>query len=353
MRRITVVAAALALVALAGCSSDDGGDDGATSAPAATAADGTSGARTDGTAPADDGTAATGASGELTLLSYNVAGLPQEVSEETPSVNLPLISPRLEPYDLVLTQEDFDWWQPSLEGLDFVNYHDRLVADTTHEYRSERHPGPEAAGLGDWETSRPTLLVGDGLGYLSRYPLSDIERIAWADCFGGADTDDGGAGDCLSMKGFAVATVELAPGVTVDVYDLHNEAGGTDADQAIQARNMEDLAAFMAERSDGRAVILAGDTNLHTDGEHPDGDGDADEAIWSTFLEAAGLTDVCDALSCDSPGDIDKAAFRSGGGVTLEPTSHDFPTEDFQDDAGEDLSDHEPLAVTFAWTTDG
>ena len=63
------------------------------------------------------------------MLSYNVAGLPQEISSENPTEHLPLISPLLNEYDVVMTQEDFDWWTPLLDSFDFVNYHTRLRAD--------------------------------------------------------------------------------------------------------------------------------------------------------------------------------------------------------------------------------
>ena len=344
IRRTGVAALAATLLLAAACSGDDAtdGTDAGTSATT-----GAAGATSDPGGGTDDA-----AAGELSLLSYNVAGLPQEISDVDPATNIPLISARLEPYDIVVTQEDFDWWQTTLEGLDFVNYHDRLRSEVTHEHRSERHPGPEAVGL-DWEADRDTLLVGDGLGFLSRYPLSDVVRVPWTGCFGGADTDDGGAGDCLAMKGFAVATVELAPGVEVDVYTLHVEAGGSDADQALQADDMAQLATFIEEHSPGRAIILAGDTNLHTDGAHPDSDGPADEEIWSGFLEATGLRDVCDEVTCDEPEGIDKAAVRDGGGVALEVLSRTYVVEGFQDEAGQDLSDHPPLDVRLAWTADG
>src|SRR5829696_5074192 len=87
------------------------------------------------------------ASGELSVLSYNVAGLPQEISTVNPQEHIPLISPLLEDYDVVLTQEDFDWWVPALDTFDFAHYHERLRAQTTHPYASTRWLGPEAAGI--------------------------------------------------------------------------------------------------------------------------------------------------------------------------------------------------------------
>lgn len=281
----------------------------------------------------------------FTVLSYNVAGLPQEISKERPGVHLPLISPLLEAYDVVLTQEDFDWWVPVLSLLDFANYHIRLRAQTTFPYRSDRHPGPEAVGV---DASSRGLAVGDGIGLMSRFPLAGIEPHPWTECYGGI-LPDGGASDCLAMKGFRVARMTLGDGAEVDVYSLHGEAGNTARDQELQAQDFEELAAFVTSHSAGRAVILAGDTNLHTDLVHPDGNDGADIAIWSQFLAATGLTDSCDAVGCADTGRIDKIAYRSGGGVELEATAHDVPAARFTAPTGEDLSDHDPVVVTFSW----
>ena len=295
--------------------------------------------------------------GELSVLTYNVAGLPQEISSENPEEHIPLISPLLDAYDVVLTQEDFDWWVPALDGFDFVHYHERLRAEATHGHRSGRHPGPEAAGL-DPDT-RPTLMVGDGLGIMARYPFvsrapePDVVRQAWPDCFGGFDTSDGGAGDCLAMKGFAMVRLALLPDVTVDVYTLHAEAGGTERDQELQAEDFELLADYIEEHSEGHAVILGGDTNLHTDSDHPDAAAGADTEIWTTFLERTGLTDTCAALDCPETDAIDKIAVRDGANLDLTPTAHDFPRERFRTEDGEDLSDHPPLVVEIEWVVTG
>jgi Endonuclease/Exonuclease/phosphatase family len=286
------------------------------------------------------------------MLSYNVAGLPQELSEVNPEEHIPLISPLLDDYDVVLTQEDFDFWLPLLDELDFVNYHDRLRAETTHEYATAVYPGPEATGA-----DRPEMQVGDGLGVLSRFPFTDEVRVPWTGCFGGFDTSDGGAGDCLAAKGFAMVRMTLgdgdAGGSVVDVYTLHGEAGGTDEDQRLQEEDFAQLAEHIAANSEGHAVIVGGDTNLHTLSDHPDADGDADTVIWEEFLAETGLTDACTATACEEVDAIDKVAFRSGGGLDLEPTTHDFPRERFTDPQGEDLSDHPPLVVEFRWRAQG
>jgi hypothetical protein len=281
--------------------------------------------------------------GEFTTLAYNVAGLPQEISKANPQRNIPLISPLLNEYDVVLTQEDFDWWTPLAGLLDFRNYHARLRADATHPYRTDVHPGPQAVGVDP--ASRP-LLVGDGIGIISRYPLTGEGHHAWSGCYGDAFV---GAGDCLAMKGFRVVTMTLGDGRTVDVYSLHAEAGSTPFDQELQERDFEELAAFIVARGADRAVIVGGDTNLHIlDGRDEPHTGAVDRAIWEQFLAATGTTDVCAELDCDEPGSIDKFAYRSGGGVELDPLEIDFPRERFSVD-GEDLSDHPPVVVRWSW----
>ncbi len=320
------LAAAALLVGLAACS-DDGGDADA-GTPTTTAA-----AATDG------------GGGTIDVLTYNVAGLPQEISKVTPSEDIPLISPLLADYDVVLTQEDFDWWVPGglADGLDFNQYHERLRADAGFAFATPVHPGPEAAGVD--LAARPEMAIGDGIGIMADLPLDDFEVQAWEGCFGGFTE---GASDCLAMKGFRVATMDLGDGALVDVYSLHGEAGGTEADQALQPEDFAQLAAYVASHSGGRAVIVGGDTNLHIDDHEDSGDG-ADAEIWSTFLDEAGLTDVCAATDCADPGIIDKVAIRSGDDVELTAEGWDSPAERFTGPDGEPLSDHDPVVATIGW----
>ncbi|MEZ5269010.1 MAG: hypothetical protein R2789_10770 [Microthrixaceae bacterium] len=91
------------------------------------------------------------------MLSYNVAGLPQDISGSDPETNLALISPPSERLRRgAHPQEDFDWWQPLLDGL--PSREPPPVAPQQrrlHPYRSGQHPGPYTVGLDP--TSRPLL----------------------------------------------------------------------------------------------------------------------------------------------------------------------------------------------------
>ena len=270
-------------------------------------------------------------SGSFVALSYNVAGLPAGLSSSEPEVNSRLISPLLNDYDLVLLQEN---WADSPPVPTFDLYWDDITGAATHPHRSTPATNPLGAN-----PFRPSALLADGLNRLSRLPFGPVNRKIWSRCNGITD----GASDCLAMKGFSVARTEPVPGVPIDVYNLHAEAGGGPEDEAARAVGMRELASYIDTYSKGRAVIVGGDFNLHT------GVPGVDRRVFERLLVNTGLADVCSVVTCADPGVIDKFLFRSSAAVRVTPTSHDFETDVFQRADGEPLSDHDPLAVGFEW----
>jgi endonuclease/exonuclease/phosphatase family metal-dependent hydrolase len=269
-------------------------------------------------------------SGELLALSYNVAGLPQGLSGSNPERFTPLIAPLLNGYDLVLLQES--WQTPEVNPYAPLRvYHEILAAGSTHPYKSIPATNPF-----NTDPRRPEAALGDGLNRFSIFPFEPVIRQAWEGC-------DNSAADCLAFKGFSVARTTLAEGVTVDVYNLHMEAGGTPRDEELRDEGVSQLRDFILEFSAGRAVIVGGDFNLHTD-EEPD------SSQFQRLLAEAGLTDVCAALDCPQPGRIDKFLFRSSDSIEIAPTSWRFETDVFVSPEGEALSDHDALAVRFTWS---
>lgn len=245
--------------------------------------------------------------GDFSAITYNVAGLPEGLSRSNPEANHPRIGVRINAFDLALVQEDFA-------------YHDLLSTGAKHPYRST--PKEHEA------------FVGDGLNRFSVFPLGDLERHIWDACNGQFDS----ASDCLSEKGFSVGSVAIDDDVSIDVFNFHMDAGGSEDDDAARGVQIAQLLAEVATR-EGRAMILAGDTNLHTR--------DPLDVPRLAELEAAGLRCACEALACGEE-HIDRFFFLDGTDVTLRPTRWYVPSN-FLDDAGEPLSDHEPVAVDFAW----
>jgi hypothetical protein len=304
-------------------------------------------------------------SGTFLALTYNVAGLPQNISGSDPETNSPLISPLLNDYDLVLLQED---WADPPPGIDLF-FHEEVTADAKHKYRSEPATAPMGLDFRRAPTGPP--LIADGLNRLSDFPFGPIDRQMWEACFGEfslaavnaiadatgldavieeaglSETLDDGSADCGAQKGFEFARVTFAKGVEVDVYNLHADAGGDPRDQAARVANFAQLADYIKKTSAGRAVIVGGDTNLHTE---VDSEREVDVEVWQTFRQATGLVDVCTALDCGADfGAIDKFAFRSSKHVKLAPLSAKVDREKFTRADGEPMSDHDPLALRFRW----
>lgn len=261
--------------------------------------------------------AGTDAGGELVVLTYNVAGLPEGLSSSHPEAYTPRISPKLNGYELVLVQEDF--W-----------YHRELAAAVEHPHQS-RPMWPE-----------PALdQLGDGLNRFSYPPFSDHRRSGWQTCHG---TLDAGS-DCLTTKGFANAWHQLGGNETnrVLVVNLHLDAGSAEGDQRARREQVEQLVGALDELAPDDALIVAGDTNLKPERE----DRPLDAESFDRLLAATGLRDSCRELGCPEES-IDRVLFRPGPALQLTPQSWSRPPE-FVTDQGEDLSDHRPVAVRFVW----
>ncbi|KAG7397084.1 hypothetical protein PHYBOEH_001298 [Phytophthora boehmeriae] len=170
------------------------------------------------------------ATNTFSVMCYNVAGLPGFLSSGDPSSYSVDMGRRIGDWDIVNVQEDF-------------NYHADLYSENKHQHRTATSGG---------------VPFGSGLNTLSHFPFSNItnlERIKWDDC---SNFD---SADCMAPKGFTFIEVQLADGVTVDVYNVHTDAGTTDADQQARASNLAQLSNFIAANSAGNAVIVMGDTN--------------------------------------------------------------------------------------------
>ncbi|MFC5665270.1 jacalin-like lectin [Kitasatospora misakiensis] len=270
------------------------------------------------------------AGGSLSVLTYNVAGLPQVLSSASTDrqSSTTAIGSRLAPYDIVNVQEDF-------------NYHAALYAADSHPYRTGTSGG---AG------------IGSGLNTLSGLPYDtdDFERVKWKDC----QLD---SGDCLTPKGFTFTRTRLAEGVYVDFYNLHANAGTNPGDEAARAANLAQLTGYIRTHSAGNAVVVMGDTNTrYTRADDTIAAFAADNRLTDAWvqLKRGGVapTRGADPLLCDqnAPTDtceiVDKVLYRGSALVSLTATSYANKHADFLDGAGKMLSDHDPVAVGFSWS---
>lgn len=249
------------------------------------------------------------AEGELAVLTYNVAGLPEGISSSEPTTNQPQMGEHFTPYDLVVVQEDFA-------------YHDLLTSGITLPYASEpKEPDEE--------------LVADGLNRFAQHPFEPVQRERWALCNGLFDEGS----DCLSEKGFSWSDHTLDGGAVLHVVNHHADAGGSGDDEAARTDNFAQLAAHL--QTVQGAVLVAGDTNLKAERE-------TDAAVLADFLATTGLRDVCTELACDED-HIDRIFVRDGPDTVLTPLDW-WVDEALVDENGGPLSDHPAVAARIGWS---
>jgi len=246
--------------------------------------------------------------GHLKVLTYNVAGLPDGFMTAHPSANMPQIGPLLARYDLALIQEDFAYGGLLRQGV-------KLPFQT---------PAFERAGR---------FHFGDGLSQFAAFPFSALQREPWRACHGLVDSYF----DCLTPKGFTSTRQRLAEGVELDVYNVHLDAGASSADRDAREAQVDQLLAAIAQRSAGRAILLAGDTNVRS---QPD--------LLARFERASGLVDVCETLHCPEPRRIDRVFYRSSPALSFRPRKWSIDRR-FVDAKGQPLSDHLAVAVELDW----
>jgi hypothetical protein len=247
--------------------------------------------------------------GRFELLTYNVAGLPEGISRSRPLTNLPLIAERLGRYDIALVQEDFAYPELLRRGS------------------SLGHASPAFVRGGRMD-------FGDGLSQFARLPFEGFRRVPWRSCNGIIDSYF----DCLTAKGFTSARQTLADGVSVHVFNLHMDAGRSEADRAARAGQVEQLILALLSVPPSDAIIVAGDTNLWGQ----------DSPLLERLLSTTGLKDACATLECSEPWRVDRVLYRGGTALNLSPSRWRIARE-FVDAQGQPLSDHPAVAVTFAW----
>jgi endonuclease/exonuclease/phosphatase family metal-dependent hydrolase len=250
---------------------------------------------------------------EVSLLTYNVHGLPAWIARDDPEDRLPRVVQKAARFDVVLLQEDFA-------------YHDLVVADERQPFLF-RGNGPSR----DWP-----FLQGSGLSILSRLaPLGTPVRAPYGVCNGWLDA----ANDCLASKGYLMVRLALANGASLDVWDTHLDAGPGDQDEAARTTQLDRLARAVEARSAGRAVVVGGDFNLSWNAPR-------ERALLEGFARRVGL-----AIAAQTPPDtwrsrLDYLLYRDGGGVALEVVRRGLAC-DFVDRDGDPLSDHPAIFATF------
>jgi len=218
-------------------------------------------------APALANPAASPAARDVSLMTYNVHGLPWPIAEDR-SADLAAIGTRLRAMRAVGEQ-------PGIVVLQEAFVANAKAIGQTAGYRySAFGPGEDAAPVSRADNdfvSDGSRMVGErlgkhvdsGLAIFSDYPILAVRRMAYPVCAGY---------DCLANKG-AVAALVAVPGIAtpIVVVDTHlnsNGASGAGSPRASYAyrRQLDLLADFVVSLEVGdRPILVAGDFNVGKD----------------------------------------------------------------------------------------
>ena len=284
--------------------------------------------------------------GELTAVTYNIAGLPEPLSSAiypragyTADISQRLnrtytIDGRTFAIDLVGVQEDF-------------TYHSLLIDNTLFPGASPADPPPWL-----WPVGVP---FSSGVNTLSTFKLSDLTRQAWYRC---------AMDNCLTPKGMTYSQIQLPGGEKIDVYNAHMDT------TVLTVDNIAQLSNFMQRQSQGNAVIVTGDFNATYS---------AGGVIRQALLDFAadnGLTDAwvqqeyggtapMTAPRCASDNiceQLDKIFYRSAPAsdpnnplsspviLTLVANGYQNMGPYFENGAGQQISDHRPVLATLQYS---
>lgn len=280
--------------------------------------------------------------GTLSVISANVAGLPipskfdkdGKVVPKTQKILGQLLNES--GVDIVCVQEDFQYHAIFAAQMDKYPY-------TT--YTSGGVP------------------VGDGMNIYSKYPIYNVERVAWEAFNGILDA----ANDGLTPKGFMKCTVDYN-GILIDLYDVHSDANGSLEDSKARHAQNEQLAAYIDKNSADRPVIITGDMNVYTHTQQGTGlyeifiAGEGFDEAWTMFChdgvyfdhdvtweERQELEKIYGGAPWGRWDSAEKLLYRGNSSVSFEVT--DFRYDDYNELAGQPVSDHNMMVCELKVTS--
>jgi len=251
-------------------------------------------------------------SGQFSVLTYNIHGLPPEVTNDDTTRRIEQIAPLLADYDVVGLQEDW-----------IVENHDILIDNTDFQTIDAFD-----------EPSTDEKVYGSGLSLLSDFSLVEFNHIYYDRCNGYIDS----ASDCFASKGVQSAVLDI-DGHEFTILNTHLEAGSGDLDDEIRFEQIQTIVEIL--ETTVTPVILLGDFNLR-----PNDESDV-EALQ--LLETQNMRHTCWEVECSEPNHIDQIWIRSTERIDLQIESWIAPNN-FVDAQGVDLSDHPPIVANLRWS---
>lgn len=322
--------------------------------------------------------------GNFTVATLNVDGMPQtinfggiyqyELNMDGPgSEGSTKIGQYLQNsgYDLIATSENFNYNQQIMaEAVDY----------TSGTIRTSIPENVSAEDFGQLITNRLFPIDTDGLSLISKktIPVSGETWVPWETIYSTNENiawieiPSGNGADGMIKKGYRFYQVEIAEGVTIDVYILHADADSQEGDIAARTKQFQQLATAINANTNGNPIIVMGDTNCRY----------TRDTLKTDFIDATGMTDAWVELirkeegypeygtpplvAVDKVGEgetgvpypdcevVDKIFYLNNpdSPVQLKALEYNIDTVNYVDEEGA-LGDHWPVSVKFQYTIKG
>jgi len=273
--------------------------------------------------------------GQLNVLSFNVAGLPEFLQNNGESLDKTTATKEIGKYfanyqkfiDIIHVQEDF-------------HYNDILYKYDTHPYHTK---------------SSGDVPFGSGLNTLSNYPYIHFERHKWNHC------SDASSFDCWTPKGFTSMKILFDDDAIINFINLHADAGTEDGDEDARNSNLQQVSDFINSNCPDEAVIIFGDTNSrYTRSKDNIEIFHNQNGLINPWIQISRNGDVpkkgSSSIMCDLPSNVtscetvDKLFYRGSKTIDLNATSFNYADGLFTYN-GNQLSDHNPIFVNFTYIT--
>lgn len=233
---------------------------------------------------------------EIKIITYNVAGLPDFIT-----------------YDrgMAPTKERFSYIGDTLKKYDIIAIQEAFIPEREIiEKKLRAYYVVHGADVG------MVKLMGSGVYTYSKWPVTQSHYEKWEHLTGA---------DALSLKGFVAATVNVSPGFSIDVYNVHGQTGRSSDKVEMKLKNFARMSQYMEYQSgaSGRPVLLIGDFNIR--------EGDA---VWQSIVDGMGVTMIPDPAA-DRPDHLFYKENGSGWRISVVDSGTDF-TEPFKDDRPSD-----------------
>jgi hypothetical protein len=242
----------------------------------------------------------------LTVLSYNVRGLPGLVARDSPRSRAKAIGSLARSYDVALFQETFEYQSVLRKRMaGRVEFTGNGAVFDARRFAGQILLAPIALAVPHFSAR-----YGSGLSTYVKSDLtlpSSVGRAPYRVCDGWF----GNNFDCWASKGYLRVRIQVPEGGAIDVYSTHLDAGRTRRAIKIRRRQLDILADAIEKNSGDRAVILGGDLNLASDQPR-------DHRLLLEFRERLGLLDSGAGPQFPLWNSRDYILYRSGSGAQLD-----------------------------------